>query len=132
MILNISEAANLAFHATAYLAARDEELASAREMADRMGVSEAHLSKVLQRLVRSGIVGSTRGPRGGFRLTRQPDKISLMEIYIAIDGPFTGVSCLVGKSACQFGACVFGSLLGDVQNLVEDHFNSTTLADIRA
>jgi Rrf2 family iron-sulfur cluster assembly transcriptional regulator len=62
----------------------------AREIADALGVPIDYLVKILQQLVRSRILVSTRGPQGGFRLQRPPGDIPLLAIVEAIDGPLDG------------------------------------------
>jgi DNA-binding IscR family transcriptional regulator len=61
-ILKISEAASLALHTTVILAANPNRLVSTKKLASQLHASEAHLSKVLQRLEKADIVNSTRGP----------------------------------------------------------------------
>ena len=61
-LLKISDAAVLGIHALGTLTGAEEPVSASR-MAAALGVSEAHLSKVLQRLVRAGLVSSSRGPR---------------------------------------------------------------------
>ena len=65
-MLKISEAATLALHTAFFLVTNPDRRLTTREMASTMGASEAHLSKVLQRLVHAGLVESVRGPKGGF------------------------------------------------------------------
>jgi len=77
MILNITEAANLALHSLVYLANHQAAwpISTARAAAP-FSASEAHLNKVFQRLNKAGLVGSVRGPRGGFVLAREPAEIT--------------------------------------------------------
>jgi Rrf2 family protein len=133
MILNITEAANLALHSLVYLANNqgDWPISAARTAAP-FGASEAHLNKVFQRLNKAGLVGSVRGPRGGFVLARDAEEITLLEIFEAIDGPLPRGHCLLGKEACTFGSCIFGGLLPAIHGMVSDHFSGTTLADLMA
>ena len=132
MILNISEAANLGIHALAYLAKLQEPApVSTAQVANTLGVSEAHLSKVLQRLTRAGLVRSVRGPRGGFVLAKPPDAITLLETYEAIDGRLQrDETCMLGSRDCSLDSCVFGNLLQNVHAQVDEHFSKTTLADL--
>ena len=132
MILNISEAANLGIHALAYLAKRqDPAPVATAQVAASLGVSEAHLSKVFQRLTRAGLVRSVRGPRGGFVLAKGPDEITLLETYEAIDGRLRrDDTCMLGSRDCALDNCVFGNLLEDVHAQVDEHFSKTTLADL--
>jgi len=99
-LLKVSEAGSLAIHATAVLAAARGERVTARKMAAALGVSEAHLAKVLQRLTRAGLVRGTRGPGGGYRLTRPARQISLREVYEAVEGRLEVERCLLGVPVC--------------------------------
>ena len=132
MILNISEAANLALHALSYMATHPQLApAPTHRVAKELNVSDAHLSKVFQRLNRAGLVRSVRGPRGGFVLARPPREITLLHIYEAIDGPLSPVHhCLMGNQDCKFDTCVFGGMIHEVHEQVATHFSRTTLADL--
>ncbi len=57
------------------------------------GLPAAYLNKQLQALVRAGILSSTSGPRGGFELARSPEKITLLDIVTAIEGPDEAFRC---------------------------------------
>ena len=133
MFLKISDAANLGIHALAYMAEQYESkrpIATA-EAADVFQVSANHLSKVLQRLTRAGLVKSIRGPRGGFILAKDPAEITLKDVYEAIDGVVTiQDACILGTKHCGVSHCVFGNLVDDVQNRVTSHFTRVTLADV--
>lgn len=129
-VLKISDAASLAMHAMALLGARPGEVLSTREMASGLGVSEAHLSKVLQRLNKVGLLSSVRGARGGFVLDRDPGDVSLLDVYEAIDGRLAPSDCLLGRRACDGTSCILGDLLGRVNALVFEHFSSRTVADL--
>jgi Rrf2 family transcriptional regulator, nitric oxide-sensitive transcriptional repressor len=128
----ISEAATLAIHALAYIANQNEtKPISTGKVAESFGFSEAHLSKVFQRLNKSGFLRSVRGPRGGFILAKDPEDITLLDIYEAIDGPISRHGpCLLHKKECEFGDCIFGDLLESIPEQIENHFSSTTLADL--
>ena len=132
MNITISEAASLAIHALAYLASQNEtKPISTGKVAESFGFSEAHLSKVFQRLNKSGFLRSVRGPQGGFVLAKEPDSITLLNIYEAIDGPISRHGpCLLHKTECEFGDCVFGNLLESIPQQIEGHLSSTTLGDI--
>lgn len=128
----MSDAAALAVHAAAVLAAASGSRRSTREIAETLSASEAHLSKVLQRLNRVGLVRSVRGPRGGFSLARDPGDITLLEVYEAIEGPFAPRACLLGNAVCGGGSCVMGDLLTDLNDLVHDYLARTTLSVLPA
>lgn len=125
--LSISEAASLALHAMALLASQNRRNLSAREMAAALRVSSHHLSKVMQRLARAGLVDSVRGPHGGFKLARRPASITLLQIYEAIEGALPAKQdCLLHKPACH-GQCILGGLMNRMSSEVRDYLARTTL-----
>ncbi len=131
MIINVSEAANLAIHALTFIAShRDLEPVSTGLVAKELGASENHLSKVFQRLTKAGLVRSVRGPSGGFGLATPPEEITLLMIYETMDGAFKRESCLLNHAKCDRENCVFGGLVSDIQNQVDEQFSNTTLADL--
>jgi len=129
-LLSISEAASLALHATVLLAQKPDRRLSAARIASVLGGSEAHLTKVLQRLARAGLVESLRGPKGGFVLGKPNDAISLLEVYESIEGPLKRAECLLASPVCQHGKCLLGNLLGDVPRQVHQHLSETRLSDL--
>jgi len=129
-VIQISEAASLALHSMMLLAQAENEPLSVDAIAARIDVSRAHLSKVLQRLSKSGLVRGTRGPGGGYALSRPPGEISLLEVYVAIDGPLPRTTCLLGHSKCLLGGCLFGELLTQTTRSFEEHLAGHSLADI--
>ncbi|MEA4881527.1 MAG: Rrf2 family transcriptional regulator [Synergistaceae bacterium] len=128
-IIALSDAVSLALHGMGLLAAGERR--NAREMAEEMKVSEAHLAKVFQRLVKSGLVLSTRGPGGGFELAGEAGKISLYHIYSVIEGDPSEKYCLLRKDECPFEECLFGSMLEKLSHDFVNYLKQTTLADLK-
>ncbi len=130
LLMKISEAATLALHAMVYLAANPGRMISTGEMAERLNVSEAHLSKVMQRLTKAGYLKSIRGPKGGFMLDRGGDSISLLDIYEVIEGPVTQDKCLLGSPVCTGAICILCDLVEKVNYEAKDYLASTTLSSL--
>lgn len=126
-MLRISEAASLALHAMG-LMAQTRRRWSNEELAGRLRASVHHLAKVMQRLVKAGVIRSVRGPHGGFELVRAPETISLVDIYEAVEGPLPAPDCLLGEPLCRGGDCMLGDLLHSVHNQVHHYLSNTTLA----
>ncbi len=127
-ILKISDAATLAFHMMVIIAGAEGRLVTAKEGARELHVSEAHMSKVMQRLVKHGLVKSIRGPGGGFRLISNPENISILQVYEAIDGPLTEDTCLLNKKLCTRQNCIMSDMIGSVNMKVREYFVNTNLA----
>ena len=128
-LIRMSEATALALHTMAVVAQRDEPTSTAR-IAEELRASEAHLSKVLQQLVRVGLLGSKRGPSGGYSLAKQVEKISLLHVYEALEGPFRQDGCLFAEPVCSQAECVLGDLVEQLRRKAYDHLASTSLRDV--
>jgi Rrf2 family protein len=132
-VLRISEASNLAVHALAQLAdSREGRFVPAAEIARRLGRSASHLAKVLNLLAAHGLVVSSRGARGGFRLARDPGEIRVLEVIELMEGPRSSRPCLLGEPICRPGHCLFGGAFKDVEAQVRARLRTTTLRDFRA
>ena len=129
-VLKISEAASLALHTVVFLAAHPDQPESTRAIASILGVSEAHLSKVLQRLTRAGLVRSTRGPRGGFTLARSSEEMTLLEVYEVMEGALTQSQCLLSKPVCGERGCILGGLLIAIDQQVSDYLAQTKVFEL--
>ena len=69
------------------------EAVSSARLAEFYKLPAAYLNKQLQALVRAGILTSVSGPRGGFRLARRSDRISVLDVYLAIEGHSDAFRC---------------------------------------
>jgi Rrf2 family protein len=98
-------------------------------MAQTLGVSEAHLAKVLNRLTRAGLLRSMRGPSGGFSLARPPGEILLLEVYEATEGPLQAPTCLWDTPKCARESCPLGELMHDLNTRLRDFLATTSLAN---
>jgi Rrf2 family protein len=125
----ISEAANLAIHACGYIASRERRPVPSREIASDLGVSESHLRKVLQILVRKGILTSERGACGGYMLRTPPGSISLLTLLEAVNGGLPASGCLLGSPVCPRGECVFTTLSARMREMLCDQLTATSLAE---
>lgn len=129
-LLRISESAAMALHAIQVLAHNPDRLVSTQEIADTYDVSEHHLAKVQQRLVHAGLIRSVRGPKGGFQLARPADRIRLIEVFEAIEGPLAPCRCLLGRPVCARRSCILGNMADRVNQIVLDVFTRTTVAEL--
>src|SRR3989442_5876916 len=101
-MLRLSKKTDYALMAMKHLALRgDRGSSSAREIAGLYDIPIELLAKVLQRLVRRGLLASHQGTRGGDQLLRQPSQVSVADVIQAIDGPVSVPAC----SASHDGSC---------------------------
>lgn len=129
-LLKISEAAVLAIHTMYLLTKNRDKLISTNEIAETLAVSENHLAKVLQRLVKSGYIESIRGPKGGFRLNIQKENASMLEIYETIDGGIEECHCLLNSPVCCKKNCLLDGLLTEVNEKFKNALASKKLSEL--
>ncbi len=128
--VHFSGSATLALHAMAMLAARPEETMTVAGIAESIGASTAHLHKVVHQLVRKNMLRSVRGPGGGISAGRPLDTITLYEVVEAVDGPFSSDLCRMETKSCSDVLCVYGDILGDVNDRVIAYLNGATVASL--
>ena len=105
-MLSYSKVAQAGIAAVSYLAsvAGENRLAGSAEIAESRRISRQMIAKVLTMLSRKGLVEGTPGPSGGYRLSRPPAEISLLDIVTAFDEPEERVMCPFGPHWCGNGA----------------------------
>jgi Rrf2 family protein len=98
----LSHSADYALRAVLYLAQREGgDLIPANEMAEALGVPQRYLGKVLNTLAHAGTLASTRGPHGGFKLTRPADQLTLAEVIAPFDAIGEPLQCLLHHRPCS-------------------------------
>ena len=91
------------------------------------------MAKVLQRLVRTGLLVSTQGTRGGYTLSRASASISVADVIQAIDGPFTVTACSTENNDCeQYSKCSIRDPLWQIRERIVAALGTVTLAEMAA
>jgi Rrf2 family protein len=130
-VVQFSAAASLALHATALMARNLKHRFSVMRLAEHLGFSSHHLAKVMQRLSGAGLVESEVGRRGGFRLSRPPQEITLAEIVEAVDEPLGESGCMLAEPVCDGqNDCMLGTLIQSLNHQVREFLSNATLAEL--
>lgn len=125
-----SQTVEYAMRAMLALASGDGKPMTTKQIAEVMRVPQSYLSKVLQSLVRGGLVFSTRGLKGGFVLVRPPAKISLLEIQNSVNPIQRIKSCPLDLEGHKSDLCPLHRRLDQAMASVENAFSSTTLEEV--
>ena len=133
-MLRLSKKADYALIAMKHLAQkRDAVSSSAREIAEQYDIPIELMAKVLQRLVRTGLLTSQQGTRGGYALSRSSGTITVADVIQAIDGPFTVTSCSTEDSSCeQYGKCSIRDPLWRIKERIVAALGTVSLAEMAA
>jgi Rrf2 family protein len=131
-MLRFSKKADYALMAMKHLAVRgDAGSSSAREIAAEYNIPIELLAKVLQRLVRRGLLASYQGTRGGYQLARRPTFISVGDVIQAIDGPVTVTACSTEEGNCeQYSKCNVRDPLWKVRERILSALGECTIAEL--
>src|SRR5678815_159964 len=134
-MLRLSKKADYALIAMKHLAHKDTGATStcAREIAEQYDIPIELMAKVLQRLVRSGLLVSTQGTRGGYTLRRPAASISVSDVIQAIDGPFSVTACSTENSGCeQYSKCSIRDPLWQIKERIVATLDTVTIAEMAA
>lgn len=127
-IVNFSDAATIAIHGMILLAKHRDPF-NAIELSKRLGKSKHHIGKVMQRLVKTGYLDSFRGPTGGFKLRKNPEEITMYDIYAAIEGPVEIRDCVSENPICPVKKCIFNNVVKIMTIDFVEYMKNETLSD---
>lgn len=135
----ISKKARYALHGIGYIAVFskgrpvpfDEILAYLRDYSQRLTLSPGYIAKIFQELSRAGLTAAASGPHGGYQIARSAEKIRLIEIVEALDGPLLRQCCLLSVGDCpRQSTCGVRTLIGEAELVFYRFFEKQTVASL--
>ncbi|MFV1963904.1 MAG: Rrf2 family transcriptional regulator [Pirellulaceae bacterium] len=104
-----------------------------RDLADQTSIPGNYLSKMLVTLRNAGLVQTTRGQHGGYRIAKAPSEIRLIDIADLFEGSGCAPGCLLGENheCCDELACPAHTRWKQVVDVYAEFLRTTTIADIR-
>jgi Rrf2 family protein len=141
MIMRLPQGVEWALHCTWLLTlTRDGDALPARRLAEFYGLPEAYLAKLLKALVRTGVLSATSGPRGGFRLARPPEEITVADVVDAVEGQGPLFHCLEIRQqgpvplagAAVRKPCGIAQVMDRAERAWRKELAATTVADLVA
>ncbi len=130
----LSQTAEHALRACLFLAQQPEgERVPAEVIADAIGAPRNYMGKTLNQLARHRILSSVRGPKGGFRLEVDPQRLTIADLSEPFDPPDTGSMCLMGGVPCsERNPCRAHRVWSAVKAQARRGYAETTIADLLA
>lgn len=128
----LSQTAEYALRAVLAIAAEaDGPAVGAGRLAGVLGIPQNYLSKTLHQLARVGVLESTRGKLGGFRLARPAEQISLLDVVQPFDDVTGRRTCLMGRAICSdHNACIAHERWKLVAEQMAEFFRETKVGDL--
>ena len=130
--MKISAKSRYALHLMLELAMQDEGVnLSVKSVAESRGISEKYLEQIIPVLVRSGLVRSVRGAKGGYRLVKSPEDYTIGLILRTVEGSLAPVTCAENAACCDRSSeCVTQELYAQISAAVSAVVDHITLADL--
>jgi Rrf2 family iron-sulfur cluster assembly transcriptional regulator len=128
----LSRACEYGIQATLYLAKKPEkEYTVIREISKVLNIPYHFLGKIMQTLVKKGIVVSHKGPKGGLALSKKPAEITMMDIVAAIEGTNFISECIIGYKKCDdTSKCPLHHAWCEKRDEIQQIFSNESLAKI--
>lgn len=117
---------DLAIHA-------EEGPVSLKSISSRQNLPENYLEQIFLALRRNKLVESTRGAQGGYRLSRQAEEITVLEVLNALEGPLAPVGCIVSKNGerCErYATCAPRTLWEKIKETLDNTAAAITLEEL--
>ena len=116
----ITRESDYAIRCILHLSENKDKLSSVKDISDPMEIPQSFLAKILQRLLKAGLVESIRGAGGGFKLAKTPEDISMLDVVKAIDGTISFNKCVDDEDFCELREdCVMHPIWRELSSDVE-------------
>ena len=130
-MLRISKLTDYGTVLLAHLAANQATVCSAADVASATGIAPPTVSKLLKSLARAGLVTSTRGANGGYRLSLPPQQISAADVIDALEGPVSITECSASDGDCEHeDVCSVGGAWQRINVAIRQALQDVTLNDL--
>lgn len=125
--MKYSQATDYALHAMLYLVtAAPDKPVGIQLFAEKLGVSQTYLSKMMTKLVKAGLIQSAPGANGGYRLRRKQEEISFLDIIHAIEGTASLFECSLDHG----NECLIQQVVIDAERQMEQYLENKKIADL--
>ncbi len=104
---------------------------SLADIAERIKESQKYLETTVSQLTQKGLIISSRGKSGGYRLAKSPEDITIAQIITAAEGSLAPVSCLYSDNPCENAdRCLSLPLWRELDEVIMNFLNSKSLSDL--
>ncbi|NRF95195.1 RrF2 family transcriptional regulator [Paenibacillus frigoriresistens] len=125
--MKYSKATNYALHTMLFLAAATpNKPVGVQQLAEQQELSPTYLSKILTKLVKAGMIESASGANGGYRLKRNWETISFLDIIHAIEGTASLFDCSLDHGT----ECMIMQVVLSAEEKMEEHLRNQTMSEL--
>lgn len=143
VMAHLTVSVEYATHCLLWLVGREHQPLSSRDLATLQGISPSFVAKIFPKLEKAGLIVSSEGIRGGYRLARAPQDITFLDIVDAVEGNKPLFDCQNIRSRCAVfdgsapawatrGVCAIHAVMLNAEKAMRAELAASTLADVAA
>ncbi|NSX55639.1 RrF2 family transcriptional regulator [Parasulfitobacter algicola] len=124
----------LALHTLGHMADDPDKIRTSADIAEHAGTNPVVVRRVLGKLREAGLLTSEKGHAGGWRLARQPNQITLADVYLALDESLIATAANEQKPDCSVEHALHRkvtSVMEEIEQSLLARLAATTIADVR-
>ncbi len=132
-MVKLNKSTRYALYCIVELSTTPDDIMSAGQIAEKYTISEHHVAKVLQQLVRARLVRSIRGIKGGFQIAGNPKEMTMLDIINVFEPTHPENSCLlldIDQTCHLQNACRIGEVFNEIQEQAIHTFQSISIATL--
>ncbi len=130
--MKLSKTSEYAVRILSFMAINSEKSYSAKELVEKLQVSDKYLRRIMTNLTKAGLIFSTQGRNGGYSFAKSIDQISIADIIDVIDGIDKYTGCILGFEKCDDeNPCTMHNIWNSMRNDLLKIFNETKLSNLK-
>ncbi len=129
----ISQANDYAVRSLIYIVKNSQykKIFTTKEVAEKLKISRIFLAKIFQKLANKGLINSMKGVKGGVMIIKDTDKITLYDIFEAVDGIPVLRKCIYNRKICSLNYdCGMNKFFNKTQKLLENELKKVTIVNL--
>lgn len=130
--MKLSKTSEYAIRALSYMAEEPERSYTAKELVEKLQISDKYLRRLMTDLTKAGLIYSIQGRNGGYSFAEDINQISISDIINVIEGPDKYTGCILGFETCDDeNPCAMHYIWSPMRDKLLKTFKETTLADLK-
>ncbi|WP_026486754.1 RrF2 family transcriptional regulator [Caldanaerobius polysaccharolyticus] len=131
--MRLTQASDYALRIVLHLSRKKGEVVEADAISDAEKIPKRFLLKICRDLIKAGIIESSRGKNGGYRLANNPENITMKDVILAVEGTMALTRCQIDPAACNknaTGYCAIHRAFCSVMDVVSKEFEKYDFATL--
>ncbi|MEN6457009.1 MAG: Rrf2 family transcriptional regulator [Prolixibacteraceae bacterium] len=102
-----------------------------KDIAERQHISIKYLDQIIYALKTAGLIINTKGKKSGYKLSRKPSEITVLDVHNAFEHGICIIDCMSPSFTCEMkDTCMIQGFWGKLNSMISDYLKNATLQDI--